>query len=183
MKRTFHPFILLTVLASAVVSLVLFTASGATAEYPHSGTGSAPGIVYQPSIPAPVQPVADSSDQTFPWVLFAAAVLGALAIVDKHLATRPFLVGDRPTIADISLLGYQYYDEETGIDRTRFPNLIAWTKRVAELPGWKHPYELLPPVICREHDDPLMADDEGRDAFGFRFAKNFSICSEVFVAT
>jgi glutathione S-transferase len=70
--------------------------------------------------------------------------LGAFAIVDKHLAKRVFLVGDRPTIADFSLLGYQYYDEETSIDRSQFPNLLAWTRRVAELPGWKHPYELMP---------------------------------------
>jgi hypothetical protein len=81
MNRTFHPLIRLTVLATAVVGLVLFTAGRATAVYPHSGTGSAPGSVYQPPIPAPVQPVADSSDRTFQWVLFAAAVLGALAIV------------------------------------------------------------------------------------------------------
>jgi glutathione S-transferase len=70
--------------------------------------------------------------------------LGALAIVDDHLAGRPFLVGERPTIADFSLLGYQYYDEDTGIDRSQFPNLLAWTRRVAELPGWRHPYELMP---------------------------------------
>jgi glutathione S-transferase len=70
--------------------------------------------------------------------------LGALAVVEKHLARNRYLVGDRPTIADFSLLGYQYYDEETGIDRTQFPNLLSWTKRVAELPGWRHPYELMP---------------------------------------
>ena len=70
--------------------------------------------------------------------------LGAFAIVDRHLAKRRFLVGERPTIADISLLGYQYYDEETGIDRAQFPNLMAWTRRVAELPRWRHPYELMP---------------------------------------
>lgn len=70
--------------------------------------------------------------------------LGAFAIADAHLARHPYLVGDRPTIADFSLLGYQYYDEETGIDRAQFPHLLAWTKRVAELPGWAHPYDLMP---------------------------------------
>jgi len=49
-----------------------------------------------------------------------------------------------PTIADFSLAGYQYYDEETSIDRAAFPNLLAWTQRIAQLPGWKHPYELMP---------------------------------------
>jgi glutathione S-transferase len=65
--------------------------------------------------------------------------LGAFAIVDEHLATRPFLLGAEPTIADFSLVGYQYYDEESGIDRDTFPHLQAWTRRIAQLPGWKHP--------------------------------------------
>jgi glutathione S-transferase len=70
--------------------------------------------------------------------------LGALGIVEKHLARQPFLLGDVPTIADFSLAGYQYYDEETSIDRNAFPNIRAWTGRIAQLPGWKHPYELMP---------------------------------------
>ncbi|MGH8189309.1 MAG: glutathione S-transferase C-terminal domain-containing protein, partial [Steroidobacteraceae bacterium] len=70
--------------------------------------------------------------------------LGAFAIVEKHLATHPFLLGEAPTIADFSLVGYQYYEEETTIDRNAFPNIRAWTRRIAALPGWKHPYELMP---------------------------------------
>jgi glutathione S-transferase len=70
--------------------------------------------------------------------------LGAFGIVDKHLAKQPFLLGAQPTIADFSLAGYQYYEEETGIDRNDFPHLLAWTRRIAQLPGWKHPYELMP---------------------------------------
>jgi glutathione S-transferase len=71
-------------------------------------------------------------------------VLGTFKIVDKHLATRPFIVGERPTIADLSMVGYQYFDEETTIDRGAFPNILAWTRRIAALPGWKHPYDLMP---------------------------------------
>jgi len=70
--------------------------------------------------------------------------LGAYGVVDKHLATRPFIIGDAPTIADFSLAGYIYYPEETGIDRAKFPNIEAWSKRIAALPGWKAPYDLLP---------------------------------------
>ena len=71
-------------------------------------------------------------------------VLGAFGIVEKHLATRAFMLGDEPTIADFSMVGYHYYDEATTIDRDAFPNIRAWTRRIAELPGWKHPYELMP---------------------------------------
>ena len=70
--------------------------------------------------------------------------MGAYGIVDKHLAASRFIVGDAPTIADFSLAGYIYYPEETGIDRAKFPNLNAWADRIAALPGWKPPYDLLP---------------------------------------
>src|SRR3954449_2803028 len=40
-----------------------------------------------------------------------------LAIVDKRLGTRPFVLGTRPTIADLSLVAYLYYPaEEFGFD-------------------------------------------------------------------
>jgi glutathione S-transferase len=70
---------------------------------------------------------------------------GAYGIVDKHLAGRAFLLGDRPTIADLSLAGYVFYTEATGIDRAReFPNVEAWAGRIAALPRWKHPHDLMP---------------------------------------
>lgn len=70
--------------------------------------------------------------------------IGAFGIVEKHLARQPYIVGDSPTIADISMVGYLYYPEPTGIDRAGFPNIEAWTKRIAALPGWKPPYDLMP---------------------------------------
>jgi glutathione S-transferase len=70
---------------------------------------------------------------------------GAYGIVDKHLAGSAFLLGDQPTIADFSLAGYAFYPEPTGIDRAQeFPNIEAWAARIAALPRWKHPYDLMP---------------------------------------
>ena len=44
----------------------------------------------------------------------------SLAIVNKRLATHAYLLGDRPTIADISMTGYLYYPaEEFGFDIVR----------------------------------------------------------------
>lgn len=71
-------------------------------------------------------------------------VMSAFGVVDRHLAGRDFLVGRRPTIADFSLAGYLYYREETGVDLAAFPRLVAWADRIAALPGWKHPYDLMP---------------------------------------
>ncbi len=71
---------------------------------------------------------------------------GNLAIVDKRLATRPFVLGERPTIADVSLVAYLYYPpEEFGFDiAAAHPSIGQWLDRVKALPGWKHPYELMP---------------------------------------
>jgi len=71
---------------------------------------------------------------------------GNLAIVNKRLAGRQFLVGDKPTIADISMCAYLYYPpEEYGFDIAKdHPAIGAWLERVKALPGWKHPYELMP---------------------------------------
>jgi glutathione S-transferase len=69
---------------------------------------------------------------------------GAFAIVDRHLAGRGFMLGARPTIADISLAGYIFFDEETGMALTDYPHILAWRERMAALPSWKAPYQLLP---------------------------------------
>lgn len=70
----------------------------------------------------------------------------SLAIINKRLASRKFLLGDRPTIADISLAGYLYYPaDEFGFDIAKdYPAIAAWCERIKALPGWKHPYELMP---------------------------------------
>jgi glutathione S-transferase len=70
----------------------------------------------------------------------------AYGIVDKHLSAREFMVGNAPTIADLSLCGYLFYPaEESGIDvRAQFPAIAAWLARLQGTPGWAHPYDCLP---------------------------------------
>lgn len=70
----------------------------------------------------------------------------SLGILDRRLARAPFVLGDRPTIADISLVGYLYYPaEEFGFDMAaNYPNIGTWLERMKALPGWAHPYDLMP---------------------------------------
>jgi glutathione S-transferase len=70
----------------------------------------------------------------------------AFSIVNTHLATRNFMVGDGPTIADFSLSGYLFYPvEESGYEITeRFPHIAAWLGRLRVIPGWKEPYVMMP---------------------------------------
>lgn len=69
-----------------------------------------------------------------------------LAVLEQHLAGRDYVVGTKPTIADFSLAAYMYFPTaETGFDLAATnPNITAWAARIAKLPGWKHPYEMLP---------------------------------------
>jgi len=69
-----------------------------------------------------------------------------LGIVDKRLTARPYILGNRPTIADLSLVAYLYYPaEEFGFDiAAERKNIAAWLERIKALPGWKHPYDLMP---------------------------------------
>ena len=77
---------------------------------------------------------------------FEGRVKAAYAIAEKHLATRDFIALDRPTIADLSMVGYLYYpSSETGIDLSvAYPAIARWCDRIAALPGWEHPYRLMP---------------------------------------
>jgi len=70
----------------------------------------------------------------------------SLAIIDKRLAKTPFMLGDRPTIADISYCAYLYYPaEEFGFDiAAEHKNIGAWLGRMKALPNWAHPYDLMP---------------------------------------
>ncbi len=70
----------------------------------------------------------------------------SLAILDKRLAKAPFVLGDQPTIADISLCAYLYYPpDEFGFDiAADHKNIGAWLGRMKALPNWGHPYDLMP---------------------------------------
>ena len=70
----------------------------------------------------------------------------ALGIVNKRLTGRQYLVSEKPTIADVSMTAYLYYPaEEFGFDIAKdHPAIGAWLERMKALPGWKHPYDLMP---------------------------------------
>jgi glutathione S-transferase len=67
----------------------------------------------------------------------------AYGVLNDHLATRSWMVGTAPSIADLSLCGYLYYPEPYGFDRADWPHIDRWLDAIAGLPGWKHPYDLM----------------------------------------
>lgn len=68
----------------------------------------------------------------------------AFKTLDTHLQGREWIVGDGLTNADLSCCGYLFYPEPIGFDRADWPHIDAWLYRISALPGWKHPYDLMP---------------------------------------
>jgi glutathione S-transferase len=58
----------------------------------------------------------------------------ALDVMENHLQNRSFFVGDRYTIADISLFAYTHVAEEGKFDLNKYPGIKAWIARVQSQP-------------------------------------------------
>ena len=65
-----------------------------------------------------------------------AAAEAALALMDEHLATRSWFVGDAASLADIALYAYTHVCEEGGLRLADYPNVDGWLGQVAALPGF-----------------------------------------------
>jgi glutathione S-transferase len=64
-----------------------------------------------------------------------------LQLLDDHVTSRDFFVGDRYTIADIAIYAYSHRAHEAGIDMQPYPNLRAWFERVEQQPGYMEDVE------------------------------------------
>ena len=71
-------------------------------------------------------------------------LLAAYQVLDGHLATRDWVADSAPTIADFACCGYLYYPEPFGFDRAEWSHIDRWLDALSALPGWKHPYDLMP---------------------------------------
>ena len=59
----------------------------------------------------------------------------ALEALEGRLGAHPYLVGDRYSIADISLYAYTHVAPEGGFELEPYPGIRAWLARVATQPG------------------------------------------------
>ena len=64
------------------------------------------------------------------------AGVAALKLMDEHLGTRDWFVGDAPSLADICLYAYTHVAEEGGFALAPFPAVRAWIARIEGLPGY-----------------------------------------------
>lgn len=68
----------------------------------------------------------------------------ALKAMDLALADKPFLTGDKCTIADLACQGYLHWPDQIGITYDNRPNIQPWLDRIRALPGFKTSEELMP---------------------------------------
>ncbi|MEM9845367.1 MAG: glutathione S-transferase [Pseudomonadota bacterium] len=68
----------------------------------------------------------------------------AYTSLNTRLEGRDWIVGDEITNADISCCGYLFYPEPFGFDRADWPEIDRWLANIEAMPGWKHPYDLMP---------------------------------------
>ena len=86
-----------------------------------------------------------------------------LAILERHLAPRPYLLGGRPALADFGLYAqlYQCSSDPTpgAIIRADAPRVLAWIERMLtpRTEGPFEPWAALAPTLR-----PLLADEVGR---------------------
>ncbi len=60
----------------------------------------------------------------------------ALAIMENQLKQTPYLTGDSPTTADISLYAYTHVADEGGFDLSGYPAISQWIQRMQQLPRY-----------------------------------------------
>ncbi|MHC5934144.1 glutathione S-transferase family protein [Nostoc sp.] len=60
----------------------------------------------------------------------------ALNLMEKHLSSHTFFVGERYTIADIALFAYTHVADEGGFDLTQFPAIQSWIEKVKAQPRY-----------------------------------------------
>ena len=87
----------------------------------------------------------------------------AWSVLNAHLVDRRYVASDALTIADLSLCGYLFFDDEIGVDWNDYPHVRDWLARIRAEPRWKHPYALMP---GRERTSMRASTQEAAPAIG-----------------
>lgn len=61
---------------------------------------------------------------------------GLLQVMDAELAEQPFLIGAKPSIADIANYTYVAHAPEGNVSLDAYPHVRAWLARIEALPGF-----------------------------------------------
>jgi len=73
----------------------------------------------------------------------------ALDRLEGVLRERPFLLGEAPTIADLSIFAYTHVAGDAGLGPERWPAVVVWCDRVRALPRYPGDLPGYPPNAHR----------------------------------
>ena len=73
-----------------------------------------------------------------------ARMVEAFKTLNRRLADRDWIATDRVTIADLSVYGYCAWPDHFDTDWADYPNIKAWAERMAALPHYAPPEDILP---------------------------------------
>ena len=73
-----------------------------------------------------------------------ARLRSSYGILENALTDKDFLVGNNISHADMTCCAYLYYPEPFGFERDDWPNIDRWLENISTIPGWQHPYDLMP---------------------------------------
>jgi glutathione S-transferase len=65
-----------------------------------------------------------------------SGAIEVLSLLDEHLSSRSFFVGERYTIADMAIFGYTHRADEAGLDLGAYRSLRRWLARIQHQPGF-----------------------------------------------
>lgn len=68
----------------------------------------------------------------------------ALDTLEGHMKGRKFIVGAKPTVADISAYAQVALLDEAQLNVADWPSVAEWCARMSKLPGAGHPYDSMP---------------------------------------
>ena len=83
-------------------------------------------LVIHPKVQDPRRSIIDS--------LMRPRGYDALGVMEGHLKSREWFVGDRYSVADIALYAYTHVADEGGFDQSNYPAIRAWLERVKSQP-------------------------------------------------
>lgn len=61
-------------------------------------------------------------------------------VLNNHLRSRDYLVGDKLTVADFAVAITLPYAKDARIPIDEFPEIVRWHARLNELPAWRDPF-------------------------------------------
>ncbi len=77
-------------------------------------------------------------------IMYEGEARSSFALLEHDFAKSDWLVGKKPTIADIGTYGCVRYANEAGIDISVYPAVVDWKRRFEALPGFATPEQSLP---------------------------------------